>query len=77
MPVPRDSDFQTVSLVLTKGQVRRLRAIVDSRRTENVRPSFSEVARDIFGTGLDQITHARHTQINDIPTMVTPEAVPA
>lgn len=52
MPVHPDSTFETVSLVLTKEQVRRLRAMRDAENGELRRVSFSDIGRVVVDVGL-------------------------
>lgn len=58
MPVPRSSDLETVSLVLGKDQVRRLRALHALRSSAWSRVSFSEIAREVVEAGLVAILRA-------------------
>lgn len=58
MTLGPNSELETVALVLTKEQARRLRAIVAVRKTAHRRTSLSEVGREIVELGLAEISRA-------------------
>ena len=58
MALAPDSDLETVSLVLTKDQVRRLRALHDFQRTNHRRVSMSDIAREVVEEGLRVVLFA-------------------
>lgn len=61
MPVHADSEYETVSLVLTKEQTRRLRAMSEARTTRMRKVKISEVGREVVEAGLGQFDRARNT----------------
>lgn len=58
MPVGRDSQFKTISAVLTKDQVRRLEALRSLRGTPIREAGFSEALREAVDAGLQAILRA-------------------
>lgn len=52
MALAPDSTLETVSLVLTKDQVRRIRALQELQRSTHRRISLSDVAREVVEEGL-------------------------
>ena len=63
MPVPTDSSLMTVSFILTREQVRRLRALRDAKSSEHRRVSFAEVGREVVAEGLKAVFDAPNTGI--------------
>lgn len=63
MALAKDSNREVLSLILTKEQARRLRAIATLRTTEYQRVSLSDVAREIVALGLDSISGERNIGI--------------
>ncbi len=57
MPVASDSSLKTVSLVLTKDQVRRMKALAVLQSSDLRRVSFSDIGREIVEAGLRSISH--------------------
>lgn len=58
MPVSGASNLKTVSLVLTKDQVRRMRALAELRSSSHRKVGLSEVAKEVVEAGLGSISHA-------------------
>lgn len=58
MPVSERSKLKTVSLVLRKDQVERLRMIATLRSSPNRTVGLSEVAKEIVEAGLQSVSHA-------------------
>lgn len=52
MALGEGSELETFSTVLTKDQVRRLKAIKDSRSAAHRRVSVADVAREVVEAGL-------------------------
>ncbi len=61
MALSENSGLQTITLVLTKSQTRRLRALAALRSTEWRRVSISDVAREVVEEGLPAVSAARDT----------------
>ena len=57
MALSPDSTLETASFVLTKDQVRRLRALRDLRQSDHRRISLSDVMREVVEEGLDAVLH--------------------
>ena len=58
MPVPEHSELKTVSVVLTKDQVRRLHARKELQSSHLRRVSFADVCREVVEAGLELVSHA-------------------
>lgn len=58
MALGPDSELETASFVLTKDQVRRLRALRDLRKSDHQRVTLSDVAREVVNEGLDAVSRA-------------------
>lgn len=63
MPVPRDSDLVTISIVVTRDQDRRVRARRDMQTSKTRRVSISEAWREVVEVGLESISR--------IPNMIS------
>ncbi len=61
MALSENSGLQTITLVLTKSQTRRLRALAALRSTEWRRVSISDVAREVVEEGLPVVSSVRNT----------------
>jgi hypothetical protein len=57
MPVSQRGNLKTVSLVLTKEQVRRMTALAALRSSEHRTVGLSEVAKEVVEAGLKSISH--------------------
>jgi len=61
MALKTSGGLETVSLVLTAEQLKRLRLIRDFRRSEVNRVSLSDVAREVVAEGLRSISLVPHS----------------
>ena len=78
MPVNRSGELETISLVLTKDQARRLRGIAAAFTTKHHRVSVSDVGREVVEAGLRTISHTPFTTFQASPDHARQsEAVPA
>lgn len=59
MPVRVDGELQTMSLVVSKEQAQRLRALAALRSTKYQKVSISDVVREVIDAGLVQVLDAR------------------
>ena len=60
MALNPDGDLETASFVLTKEQVRRLRALRDLRHSTHRRVTLSDIAREVVEEGLSVISSERN-----------------
>lgn len=63
MALSPESELETASFVLTKDQVRRLRAIRELQASDHRRVSLSDVARDVVEEGLRVVLSGRNIAI--------------
>ncbi len=63
MSLSESSTLQTVSFVLTKDKVRRLRAIRELQASDHRRVSLSDVARDVVDKGLESFSPAPNIRL--------------
>lgn len=59
MPVPESSELKTVSVILTKDQVRRLNARKEMQSSKLRRVSFADVCREVVEVGLGALSHSQ------------------
>ncbi len=64
MPLSENSDLKTISVILTKDQIRRLHAMREARSKPTMRVSFQDICRETVEAGLDAIHRA--------PNMISP-----
>lgn len=56
MPIKTGGGLETISLVITEEQARRLRALRDSQKTASRRISLSDIAREVIEAGLNEVS---------------------
>lgn len=64
MPTAKNSHLQTVSFVLTREQVRRMRALSELRSSELRKVNFSEIVREVVERGLGSISQAPFSDLS-------------
>ena len=73
MTLAENSDLQTISLILTKDQVRKLKEIRDVQHVDHRRVSLSDVGREVVAAGLLMFSHARNIGFSASAKDVSPE----
>lgn len=61
MPIRTGGGLETISLVITEEQARRLRALCDSQKTASRRISVSHIAREVIDAGLKEVSFVAAT----------------
>lgn len=74
MPIKTSGGLETVSVMLTSEQARRLRALREMRSSDHCRVSLSDVAREVVEAGLLKVSAPTVTVSTTNGTEPEPEA---
>jgi hypothetical protein len=77
MALSKDSDMETMSLILLKEQTGTIRAIAKARTTRHQKVSISDVGREIVALGLETYLSRPYIGIGTNASVEEVEAVPA